>query len=49
LLFTLFGGLTLFLQLAAIGANLTWILTIYLNRRFFRRSSAVNAEIPTAA
>ena len=50
LLFTLFGGLTLFLRLAAIGANLTWILTIYFNRRFFRRSSAaVNAEMPTAA
>ncbi len=50
LLFTLFGGLTLFLRLAAIGANLTWILTIYFNRRFFRRSSAAaNAEMPTAA
>ena len=50
LLFTLFGGLTLFLRLAAIGANLAWILTIYFNRRFFRRSSAaVNAEMPTAA
>ena len=50
LLFTLFGGLTLFLRLAAIGANLTWILTIYFNRRFFRRSSAaVSAEMPTAA
>jgi phosphatidylglycerophosphate synthase len=50
LLFALFGSLTLFLRLAAIGANLTWILTIYFNRRFFRRSSAaVNAEMPTAA
>jgi phosphatidylglycerophosphate synthase len=50
LLFTLFGGLTLFLWLAAIGANLTWILTIYFNRRFFRRPSVViNTEIPTAA
>jgi phosphatidylglycerophosphate synthase len=50
LLFTLFGGLTLFLRLAAIGANLTWILTIYFNRRFFRRSSAtVNAETRRAA
>jgi phosphatidylglycerophosphate synthase len=50
LLFTLFGGLTLFLRLAAIGSNLTWILTIYFNRRFFRPSSAaVNAEMPTAA
>jgi len=50
LLFTLFGGLTLFLRLAAIGANLTWILTIYFNRRFFRRSSAaVDAEMPKAA
>jgi phosphatidylglycerophosphate synthase len=50
LLFTLFGGLTLFLRLAAIGANLTWILTIYFSRRFFRRApAAVNAEIQTTA
>ena len=50
LLFTLFGSLTLFVRLAAIGANLTWILTIYFNRRFFRRSSAaVTAKMPRAA
>jgi hypothetical protein len=51
LLFTLFGGLTLFLRLAAIGANLTWILTIYFSRRFFRRpaAAALAPEIQTAA
>ena len=50
LLFTLFGGLTLFFRLAAIGANLTWILTIYFSRRFFRRApAAVNAEVQTTA
>lgn len=37
-LFTLLGGLPLFLRLAAIAANLTWILAIYFNRRFFSRT-----------
>jgi phosphatidylglycerophosphate synthase len=50
LLFTVLGQLLIFQRIAAIGANLTWILTIYFSRRFFRRSSAaVNAEMPTAA
>ena len=51
LLFTLFGGLTLFLRLAAIGADLTWILTIYFNGRFFRRpaAAALAPEIQAAA
>jgi hypothetical protein len=38
LLFTLIGQLQIFLWLAAIGSNLTWILTLYFNRRFFRGS-----------
>jgi len=37
LIFTVLGGLPLLLRLAALGANLTWILTLYFNRRFFRR------------
>ncbi|HWZ32160.1 MAG TPA: CDP-alcohol phosphatidyltransferase family protein [Bryobacteraceae bacterium] len=36
LIFTVAGGLPLFLRLAAIAANLTWILVLYFNRRFFR-------------
>jgi hypothetical protein len=39
LIFTVLGGLPLFLRIDAMGANLTWILTLYFNRRFFRRSS----------
>ena len=38
LLFTLIGRLHMFLWLAAIGSNLTWMLAVYFNRRFFRRS-----------
>src|SRR5689334_806377 len=34
-LFTVFGGLQLLFLLAAIGAQLTWILGLYFNRRFF--------------
>jgi phosphatidylglycerophosphate synthase len=37
LIFTVLGGLPLLLRLAALGANLTWILALYYNRRFFRR------------
>ncbi len=35
LIFTLAGGLPLFLRLAAFGSNLTWVLVLYFNRRFF--------------
>jgi phosphatidylglycerophosphate synthase len=51
LLLTLFGGLTLFLRLAAIGANLTWILALYFSHRFFQRSTAAAParEMQTAA
>jgi phosphatidylglycerophosphate synthase len=43
-IFTVLGGLPVFLCLAALGSNLTWILALYFNRRFFRRPSpALNA------
>ena len=51
LIFTVAGGLPLFLRLAAIGANLTWTLTLYFTRRFFfnpRTESAVE-DVQTAA
>jgi hypothetical protein len=45
LLFTLLGGLPVFLRLAALGSNLTWILGIYFSRRFLN-SPAVRAAAP---
>jgi phosphatidylglycerophosphate synthase len=36
-IFTVLGGLPLLLRLAALGANLTWTLSLYFNWRFFRR------------
>lgn len=41
-LFTVFGGLRLLFLLAAIGAHLTWILSLYFNRRFFAMKTNVN-------
>ena len=41
-LFTVFGGLQLLFLLAAIGAQLTWILALYFNRRFFAVKANVN-------
>jgi phosphatidylglycerophosphate synthase len=38
-LFTVIGALPLVFVLATIGAHLTWILTLYFNRRFFSQSS----------
>jgi phosphatidylglycerophosphate synthase len=38
-IFTVLGGLPVFLSLAALGSNLTWILALYFNRRFFRPPS----------
>jgi phosphatidylglycerophosphate synthase len=38
LIFTVANGLPLFLWLAAVGSNLTWILALYFTRRFFRGS-----------
>jgi phosphatidylglycerophosphate synthase len=40
LLFTVLGGLPWLLRLAALGANLTWILALHFNWRFFRRGKA---------
>ena len=51
LLFTVLGQLLIFQRTAAAGANLTWILTLYFSRRFFRRpdAAAPAPEIQTAA
>ena len=44
LIFTVLGGLPLLLRLAALGANLTWTVALYFNRRYFRRpKTGVNA------
>ena len=49
-IFTVLGGLPVFLCLAALGSNLTWILALYFNRRFFRRAVPHGrAKIPNAA
>jgi len=40
LIFTVLGGIPWLLRLAALGANLTWILALYFNRRFFQRGKA---------
>jgi len=37
LIFTLASGLPLFLRIAALGSNLTWVLALYFSRRFFNR------------
>jgi len=37
-LFTLIGALPLIFVLATLGAHLTWMLTLYFNRRFFSQS-----------
>jgi phosphatidylglycerophosphate synthase len=47
LLFTVVGALPLLFFLATLGAHLTWILTLYFNRRFFRHSSRSELK-PTA-
>lgn len=38
-IFTILGLLPLVILLATVGAHLTWILTLYFNRRFFSHSS----------
>jgi len=50
-LFTAFGLLPLLLRLAALGSNLTWILSLYFSYRFFRQqvASVGNAESSEAA
>jgi phosphatidylglycerophosphate synthase len=47
LIFTVLGGLPWLLRLASLGANLTWTLALYFNRRFFRRGKA-GAEVSEA-
>jgi len=42
-IFTLIGALPLIFVLATIGAHLTWVLTLYFNRRFFVQSSYTRA------
>jgi len=37
-IFALIGALPLLLLFATLGAHLTWILTLYFNRRFFAQS-----------
>jgi phosphatidylglycerophosphate synthase len=51
LIFTVLGGLPVFLWLAAIGSNLFWIGALYFTRRFFRRPfpEPARRDIPTAA
>jgi phosphatidylglycerophosphate synthase len=39
LIFTVLGGLPLLLRLAALAANLTWILALYFSHRFFRHGT----------
>jgi phosphatidylglycerophosphate synthase len=41
-LFTVLGGLPLLFFLATLGAHLTWILSLYFNRRFFTVKANVN-------
>ena len=47
-IFTLIGALPLVFLLATLGAHLTWILTLYFNRRFFSDSSRSEAK-PTVS
>jgi len=47
-LFTAIGALRLVFLLATLGAHLTWILTLYFNRRFFSQSSEVNPTVSKA-
>jgi hypothetical protein len=43
-IFTLIGALPLVFFLATLGAHLTWILTLYFNRRFFAQSLYMGAK-----
>jgi hypothetical protein len=43
-IFTLIGALPLVFFLATLGAHLTWILTLYFNRRFFAQSLYMGAQ-----
>src|SRR5262249_54078740 len=46
-LFALIGALPVVCVLATLGAHLTWMLTLYFNRRFFSHSSGSEVK-PTA-
>ena len=46
-IFTLIGALPLIFFLATVGAHLTWILTLYFNRRFFVQSFYTRATPTT--
>ena len=39
--FTVLGGLQLLFFLATLGSHLTWILSLYFNRRFFRKPARI--------
>lgn len=43
-LFTVLGALPLLFFLATLGAHLTWILTLYFNRRFFSQPAPSGAK-----
>jgi len=43
-IFTVIGALPLLFFLATLGAHLTWILTLYFNRRFFSQSAQSGAK-----
>jgi phosphatidylglycerophosphate synthase len=43
-LFTVIGALPLLFVLATLGAHLTWILTLYFNRRFFSQPTQSGAK-----
>ena len=47
-IFTVIGALPLVFVLATLGAHLTWILTLYFNRRFFSQSSRSEVQ-PTVS
>jgi phosphatidylglycerophosphate synthase len=49
LLFTVLNALPVFLWLAALGSNLTWIFALYFTRRFFMRPPLDVAGIQKAA
>ena len=44
LIFTIIGALPLLFVLATVGAHLTWILTLYFNRRFFAQPFRMGAK-----
>ena len=49
LLFTVFGGLPVFLRIAAISANLTWAVASYFTWRFTRSNRAVTVQLVQSA